>query len=136
MDLYAYSLARDPIFRDYVDKHYGDIPRLRGIRFMKVEAPIAVPSVQQDKLFNSHCGTDVIYIHTRCGNCGMAYDDKNSNYVACGAAKWEHSLGEAFVAHETDCCDSTYCDHYVHAVIDEEYLNIIRLLEGSLGGSL
>lgn len=130
MDMYAFAVGQDQAIREYLAKHYGDIPRFRGVRFMKVEQLAEGAPSTQKSLFNSHCGKDVFYIHTRCGDCEIGYDDADSNYVACGAADWEKSLGDLFIEHITDEFDPTYCDHYLKAVPGEDYDAIIAMFKG------
>ena len=129
MNLYAYATGTLTGVRDYIEKHYGEVPRFRGALFMKMMEPSEDASSQQDILFNSLCGKDVIFIHTRCGDCGMGYDDADSNYVACGGAAWEKSLGDLFIDHITDEYDSTYCDHYVAAVPGKEYDTLLAFFQ-------
>lgn len=115
MDLQAYMISGDEDIMSYIDKHYGKIPRLRGVRFMKLETPYD-EETYQDEVFNSHCGKDVIYIHTRCGG---------GNYEYCEADKWENS-NPLFLESVDDDFDCTYRDHYFEAVVDDEYNNIIN----------
>lgn len=150
MDLIAYKILNSDdeiskMIKDYVLKNYGDVPRCRGVRLMKIETPVeegdhAVVDVNdilgspidnsyytgQNYLFNKYAGQDVIYIHTRCGDCGMGYDDEDSNYVSCGAKDWEENNHEVFLDHITDSFDSTYCTHYFKAIIDDDYNAIIN----------
>lgn len=121
MNLYAYAMGTMDEVWDYIEKHYGEVPRFRGALFMKTQEPSEDADSPQDTLFNSFCGKDVIFIHTRCGDCEMGYDDADSNYVAYGCAEWEESLGDLFIDHITDEYDSTYCDHYVAAVPGKDY---------------
>ena len=37
MDLYAFAVTRDSRIKDYINKNYGEVPRMRGVRSMKVE---------------------------------------------------------------------------------------------------
>ena len=37
MDLQAYTLSHDEMINNYIKENYGEVPRLRGVRFMKVE---------------------------------------------------------------------------------------------------
>lgn len=149
MDLMAYMIKQDKDVSTYIDKHYGEIPRCRGIRFMKLEVPIEndnkpnkdvtdlFPSDDMDmveydevnEMFNRYVGQDVIYIHTRCGDCGMGYEDEDSNYVYCGAKDWEEEHKDLFLDHITDPFDSTYCTHFFKAVVDDEYNKIIQNFE-------
>ena len=118
MDLQAYMISKDNDIMSYINKHYSGIPRLRGIRFMKLESPETNEYTYQDELFNSYCGEDVIFIHTRCGGC---------NYEDFEADKWEND-NPLFLTGVDDCYDKTYRDHYFKAVIDDDYKNIINNL--------
>jgi len=129
MDLFAYITKQDEEISKYIDKYYGDIPRCRGVRFMKVEMPIENDGGEDSEVFNQYVGQDVIYIHTRCGDCGMGYDDPDSNYVYCGADVWEEEHEDLFLDHVTDDFDMTYCSHYFKAVIDNDYNKIIEKLK-------
>ena len=120
MDLQAYMISKDYDIMSYINKHYSGIPRLRGVRFMKLESPETNEYTYQDELFNSYCGKDVIFIHTRCGGC---------NYEDFEADKWEND-NPLFLTGVDDCYDETYRDHYFKAVIDDDYKNIINLLKG------
>lgn len=142
MDLIAYQNKDIDLVKKYIKKNYGNVPRIRGIRFMKLEEKVTnKPNVDVTDLFeeinsytdysgsiekfNKYVGQDVIYIHTRCGNCGLSYDDNNSNYVSCGAKTWEQKYKNLFLEHITDPFDSTYCTHYFKAVIDDDYIKIV-----------
>lgn len=142
MDLIAYTNSQFDKVHDYVTKYYGDIPRLRGVCFMKMEKPIyeGKPNVDTvdlfsecigedytdiNTMFNKYAGQDVIYIHTRCGDCGKGYDDEDSNYIYCGAKAWEESNKDLFLDHITDKFDSTYCTHYFKAVVNDEYNELL-----------
>lgn len=127
MDLGAYMVAERKEVAEYIKKNYGDVPRMRGVRFMKIEEP--VPNEEkspQIDMFNRYCGQDVIYIHTRCGDGGMGFEDEDSNYIACGAEEWEEKNKELFLEHIADEFDSTYCDHYFKAVVNDEYAELIK----------
>ena len=118
MDLGAHIIRNNEKIMSYINKHYDGIPRLRGVRFMKVEEPIEIDfesSYRQDKMFNSHCGEDVIYIHTRCGG---------GNYFDYDADKWEEN-NPLFINGIDDSFDCTYRDHYFNAVVDDEYNDLI-----------
>lgn len=141
MDLIAFSNTQIEEVNNYITKHYGEVPRIRGVRFMKVESGVndkpnldvtdLFPTDENsdysdvNSVFNKYIGQDVIYIHTRCGDCGMGYDDEDSNYVYCGAKKWEEEHKDLFLEHITDPFDSTYCTHYFKAVVDDDYKRII-----------
>ena len=127
MDLGAYVTAEIKEVADYIKKNYGEVPRMRGVRFMKTEEP--VPNLEkspQIDMFNKYCGQDVVYIHTRCGDCGRGFKDKTSNYIYCGAKDWEKENKALFLEHISDEFDSTYCDHYFKAVLGEEYDELIK----------
>lgn len=129
MDLYAHSLKEEELIEKYIKENYGEIPRYRGVRFMKVEQKETEEKGKQVKLFNKYAGTDTIYIHTRCGKCGRNFFNiKYSNYKYFGADKWEKSHKKLFLKSIDDSFDSTYCDHYFRAVINEDYENIIKYL--------
>ena len=131
MDLFAYACLSEDLIDKYIKKHYGDIPRPRGVRFMKVESKIDGPDWdnEEGRMFNKYVGTDTIYIHTRCGNCGSTYKDKNTNYKCYGADEWEKSNGDKFLEHVTEEFDYTYCTHYFKAVIDKDYKKILKYLK-------
>lgn len=122
MDLYAYSQIEK--LGEYVTKHYGEVPRLRGIRLMKLEKPEESYSTQMD-IYNSYCGKDVIYIHTRCGSAWYGDDDPDANYISCGGKEWEEANSELFIESINDEFDGTYRDHYFEAVIDDDYKALI-----------
>ena len=134
MDLYAYSLTEVPEINNYIEKHYGNVPRLRGVRFMKVYDRKDFEDYEWDEMFLSYCGQDVIYIHTRCGDCGMGFNDEDSNYVYCGGKEWEEKHKDLFLDHHSDEYDSTYCDHYFKAVIDDEYKAILNMFKNMRQG--
>ena len=123
MDLGAYMQI--PSLEGYVTKHYGDVPRLRGIRLMKLEKESGEYGRQME-MFDSHCGEDVIYIHTRCGSAGWGDDDPDANYISCGGKDWEESNPDTFIESINDEWDGTYRDHYFKAVIDDEYKQLIE----------
>ena len=115
MDLQAYVISEDKDIMSYINKHYSGIPRLRGVRFVKLETPYEEETCQ-DEVFNSYCGKDVIYIHTRCGG---------GNYEYFEADKWE-SNNPLFLKGVDDDYDRTYRDHYFEAVVDDEYNSILN----------
>lgn len=129
MDLYAHQLKEEEKIEKYIKENYGEVPRNRGIRFMKVETKCDDTNWGQGKVFNKYVGEDVIYIHTRCGDCGLGYINPMSNYISCGAKKWEKQNKNKFLEHITDSWDRTYCDHYFKAVINDDYKEIIRMLK-------
>ena len=128
MDLYAYSVSDSKEVMEYIRKNYGDVPRLRGVRFMKNHDPKECEEGGWYKEFVDCCGKDVIYIHTRCGDCGLGFDNEDSNYVFCGGKKWEEENKDKFLFHKSDEFDATYCDHFFSAVVDEEYNSILAEL--------
>lgn len=133
MDIYAFLMGESPEVQKYLTENYGEIPRFRGVRFMKTqEVNTEVPDEEkgaEELMFDKYCSQDVIYIHTRCGNCGDEdYEDEESNYVYCGGKEWEESLSDLFLDHITEEFDRTYCTHYFKAVINEDYNRIINLL--------
>ena len=127
MDLGAFMVSQDKAVAEYIEKSYGIVPRMRGVRFMKTEKP--VPNEEkspQIDVFNKYCGQDVIYIHTRCGDGGMGFKNEDSNYIACGAKDWEKDNKKLFLEHISDEFDDTYCDHYFKAVLNEEYAELTK----------
>jgi len=132
MDIYAFLIGESSEVQKYLAENYGEIPRFRGVRFMKAqEVNTEIPDEKksaEELMFDKYCGQDVIYIHTRCGNCGRDYDDEDSNYVYCGGKEWEENLSDLFLDHITEEFDKTYCTHYFKAVINEDYNQIINLL--------
>lgn len=127
MDLGAY--ANIPTLESYVAKHYGEVPRLRGIRLMKLEEPTGEPE-RQMQVFDGYCGKDVIYIHTRCGSAMWGDDDPDANYIGCGGKEWEEANSETFIESLNDEWDGTYRDHYFKAVIDDGYRQLIATENG------
>lgn len=141
MDMIAYMNGNINSFKDYLTKYYGDIPRFRGARLMKLEDKVEdKPNIdvtdmfgvdeevnysEVNEMFNKYVGQDVIYIHTRCGDCGMGYDNEDSNYVYFKAKDWEEKHKDLFLGHITDPFDKTYCTHYFKAVINDEYQAVI-----------
>jgi hypothetical protein len=130
MDLYAYVLSSDEQIHGYVTKHYGDPPRLRGIRHMKFETPDHCEGDGvQAEMFARHCGEDVIYIHTRCGSARWGDDDPDANYVYFGADNWEKANSDTFIESCNDEFDGTYRDHYFKAAPGEDYDELCKLFE-------
>lgn len=135
MDLGAYVIMEEPEIKAYLEKHYGDVPRPRGVRFMALHKETDCD--EDDVVFKKYCGQDIIYIHTRCGECGMGFDykpkdpeqDLRSNYEYFGADKWEEAHKDLFLEHEADDDDKTYASHYFKAVVDDEYRAIIDNLK-------
>ena len=130
MNLYAYSQSEDEIILKYLEENYGEIPRFHGVIFMKIESPVELGGCydKEFEAFNRYVGQDVIYIHTRCGDCNMGYEDEDSNYIYCGAKDWEEKFSDLFLEHITDDFDSTYCSHYFKAVINDDYKKILKLI--------
>lgn len=126
MDLKAFANTYDDKLAKYIEKNYGEIPRCRGYELMKISQKYTDDSDEQTHLYNSFVGQDIIYIHTRCGDCGRGYGDEDSNYVYCGAKEWEEKYKDLFITHYTDSFDSTYCDHYFKAIIDDDYKELIE----------
>lgn len=142
MDLIGFVISQNDKVKNYVNKYYGEIPRCRGVRLMAIENKAEdKPNVdvtdlfdigekynydEETRIFNKYVGQDVIYIHTRCGNCDFGYDDENSNYISCGAKDWEEKNKDLFLEHITDEFDSTYCTHYFKAVINDEYKELLN----------
>lgn len=121
MDLYASMLYDKPIVRDYIEKNYGPIPRIRGARIMRYESPeVCKGDDDQCKMWARYCGRDVIYIHTRCGG---------SNYEDCGGKEWEERNEATFLDGTDDEFDCTYRDSYFTAVIDDDYNEICKQFE-------
>lgn len=116
MDLGAYFNIG--LLREYAESCYGFIPRLRGIRLMRIEQP-SNERGEQMELFDSMCGKDVVYIHTRCGS---------DNYSECGGEEFESRNADALIAAIDDESDYTYRDHYFKAVINDEYKGLLAEL--------
>lgn len=129
MDLGAYMLMEDiEGLNDYITKNYGKVPRIRGVRLMKLEKPMEEDD-SNAYYFNKYCGKDVIYIHTRCGDCGQGWYSKFSNYVFCGGRDWEQQNLKLFLAHDSDSYDPTYANHYFKAVVDEDYKALVKRIK-------
>lgn len=122
MDLYAYALSEvDPVKR-YVEKHYGEVPRMRGVRLMKFMEPGKLGcGGLEDEMYDRHCGEDVIYIHTRCGSAWWGDDDRDANYIACGGKAWEEANSDTFIESCNEEFDGTYRTHYFKAVLGDDY---------------
>jgi len=121
MDLYAYAFSENKHVNNYIQKHYGPIPRPRGVRFMRYETPDSCVGMGlQAALWKTYCGQDVIYIHTRCGG---------NNYESCGGKEWEEAHKNLFISSVDDEFDCTYRDHYFTAVVDDDYNKICQLIE-------
>lgn len=123
MDLGAY--ANIGALEPYVVRHYGEVPRLRGIRLMRLEEPSGEPGDQMH-VFDGYCGQDVVYVHTRCGSAWWGDDDPDANYISCGGRDWEESNPDTFIESLNDEFDGTYRDHYFKAVVDDEYKAMIE----------
>lgn len=126
MDLKAYVISTDELISSYVEKHYGDVPRLRGISLMKFERPGYAGNGPEGEVWNRHCGEDVVYIHTRCGSC---HTGDEGNYSYFGADKWEESNSDTFIESVDEDFDSTYRSHYFKAVQGDDYEKICQQYE-------
>ena len=133
MDLGAYVISRAQLVDEYVRRHYGEVPRMRGVRLMRFEEPIESTGPQDD-MFNSHCGKDVVYIHTRCGSACWGDDDPDANYVGCGGKAWEEANPDTFIESVNDWFDGTYRDHYFRAVPGKDYDEMCAQFEEALKG--
>ena len=128
MDLAAYAMLDFKGVNDYIERHYGPIPRNRGVRFMVLQTCEAENEEPEVEMFKKYCGKDVVYIHTRCGDCGKGWENEHTNYVSCGGKEWEEKHKDLFLEHCCDYCDQTYADHYFKAVVDDEYREIVNRL--------
>ena len=131
MDMGAY--CNIGTMEGYVVKNYGPIPRLRGIRLMKLEEKTGEGGPQMD-LFDSMCGEDVVYVHTRCGSCGCDDDDPDTNYIACGGKEFDERNADRLIASISDEFDWTYRDHYFRAVVNDEYKRLLEECGGDDDG--
>lgn len=130
MDMYAYMLSKDVKVNEYVKRHYGEVPRLRGISLMRYDFPQRCEGDGvQARMFARYCGEDVVYIHTRCGAYGR--DDDYCNYRYFGADKWEESNADTFLESCDDEFDGTYRDHYFKAVPGDDYDELCRMFDES-----
>lgn len=120
MDLIAYLISTDEMFDKYVNEHYGKPPRLRGIRLMKYEKKGFAGNGREGAMWDSFCGEDVVYVHTRCGA---------SNYEYFEADKWEEANAGTFLGSIDDEYDCTYRDHYFRAVPGEDYDALCKVYE-------
>lgn len=125
MDLGAHVIMRDERIMNYIKKNYGEVPRIRGVRFMKIETAIDCGSFHsQFNMFNKYVGKDVIYIHTRCG---WYEGDEWSNYISCGWKEREDKNKGTFLESINDSFDGTYRDHYFKAIKGKEYKELLDL---------
>lgn len=124
MDLGAF--ANIEALESYVTRHYGKVPRIRGIRLMAIEKPEESDGGRQIDVYNGYCGKDVVYIQTRCGSAIWGDEDPDANYISCGGRDWEKSNPDTFLESINDEWDGTYRDHYFKAVIDDEYKAMIE----------
>lgn len=131
MDLGAY--CKIGTMGHYVVENYGEVPRLRGIRLMKLEDKTGEDGTQME-MFDSMCGKDVVYIHTRCGSCGCGDDDPDTNYIACGGKEFDERNADRFIASINDEFDGTYRDHYFKAVVNDEYKRLLEECGGDDDG--
>ena len=123
MDLYWYALMQLEWMQEYLKKHYWEIPRIRGVRFMEAEWQLSWWTDIQE--FNKYCWQKVINIHTRCwGN----EKDKLSNYMSCWWYEREKELKEKwlFLSACNEKFDKTYRDTYVKVVEDEDYKKLLE----------
>lgn len=133
MDLYAYAFSCDELVERYVEKHYGEVPRMRGVRLMRFMEPGNLGcGGLEDEMYDRHCGEDVIYIHTRCGSACWGDDDPNANYIACGGKAWEESNPGTFIESCNEEFDGTYRTHYFKAVPGEDYDAICAQFEEAM----
>lgn len=124
MDLGAFMQIG--IYESYVTSAFGEVPRLRGIRLMRLEKLVENPGCMQERIFNQFVGQDVVYIHTRCGGSASNHD---SNYVCCGGKEFEDRNADNLILALNDEFDGTYRDHYLRAVVNDDYLALIEELE-------
>ena len=125
MDLKAYCQIGD--LEKYVVDHYGEPPRLRGISLMKFEKSGYAGDGPEGRAWDSHCGEDVIYIHTRCGSASWGDGDPEANYMYFGADKWEESNPDTFIESVNEDFDGTYRSHYFKAVPGSDYDELCKL---------
>lgn len=121
MDLGAYVMMEEGL----MELLPSTPPRPRGIRLMKVEEL----TDGEFPTFDSFVGQDIIYIHTRCGECGGG---EYGNYEAFGMDKWEKELGNLLVHSEDEMFDCTYRDTYIKVPEDKKELYekmVARILE-------
>lgn len=134
MDLAAYVILTDEMFKNYVNEHYGEPPRPRGIRLMKYEKEGFAGDGKEGSMWDSFCGKDVIYVHTRCGSASWGDDDPEANYMYFGADKWEEANADTFLGSVNDDWDGTYRDHFFKAVPGPDYDELCREYEKMLMG--
>ena len=106
MDLPAYAMI--PELKELLP---SEPPRLRGIRLMALEDPF-----EEDEMFSSYCGQDVLYVHTRCGQCHF---DGEDNYEYFKMDEWEQELDELFLNAQNDSFDCTYRDTFIKVPEDK-----------------
>ena len=118
---------------EYFKKNYGDM-NYRYFELMKTAEPIIWRKRQgilkrEVKIHNKYVGQDVICITTRRGCCNYKEDYTNPEapYLFFETDKWEQSLGDLFLEHITCGFDHTYCDHYVKAVINDDYRKLLEV---------
>lgn len=124
MDIYWYALMNLKWMKEYIKKHYGEIPRIRGVRFMEAEWKLK-GSWEDIKEFNKYCWQKVINIHTRCW---WSEEDKLSNYMGCWWYEREKELKEKwlFLSACNEEFDNTYRDTYIKVVEDKEYEKLLK----------
>ena len=132
MDLRAYIYSQADDVSGYVERHYGHVPRLRGISLMKFEKPGYAGHGPEGDAWDRHCGEDVIYIHTRCGSAHWGDDDPDANYIACGAEKWEKDNADTFIESVNEDFDGTYRSHYFRAVPGDDYDKLCKEFEAAM----
>ena len=125
MDLRTYSQIG--VLEEYVDKHYGMPPRLRGISLMRYEEPGYAGDGPEGEAWDRHCGEDVVYVHTRCGSAHWGDGDEDANYRAFGADKWEEANPGTFIESVNEDFDGTYRSHYFKAVPGSDYDALLKL---------
>lgn len=131
MDLGAY--VNIDALEEYVAKHYGEVPRLRGIRFMEAEEPDENPGTRQMEVYNSYCGKPVVYVHTRCGSACWGDGDPDANYMYCGGKEFDERNSELLLDSLNDEWDGTYRDHYLKAIEDDEYKALLKRMTAKKG---
>lgn len=126
MDLRWHLIMRIEWMEDYIKKHYGEVPRIRAIRFMELEWPLEWWSDIQE--FNKYSWKAVINIHTRCW-----WDVGNewSNYMTCWGYEREEELKKKwlFLSAHNENFDNTYRDTYVKVKKDKEYKALLAKIK-------
>lgn len=124
MDLYWHAIMNLKWMKEYLEKHYWEIPRIRGIRFMEAEWQLRWWWTDIEE-FNKYCWQKVINIHTRCW---WIEEDELSNYMSCWWYKREKELKKKwlFLSACNEEFDNTYRDTYVKVVEDKEYEKLLK----------